>query len=173
VKYAGVLLLLALLLVAANRLFRRSARRQVADDLDALLVAHAEDAVQRARTEFGVGLDYSAESVQLVETCLAQLHARHQRQAFDERALGRESRLWGAYLGAVIKRLRPCTWQRDSQAAGEGALPLVFGQGNETFPCTWVYKRIKNGEEDNVAVKFQFLILEREKPPQGLEFKPE
>jgi hypothetical protein len=172
-KYAGILLLLALLLVAANRLFRRSALRPAADDLDALLVAHAEDAVQRARAEFGLGLDYSPDSVQHVETLLAQLHAQHRRQPLDERALGRESRLWGAYLGAVIKRLRPCTWQRDSQAAGEGALPLVFGHGDETFPCTWVYKRIENGEEDNVAVKFRFLILERDKPAQGPEFKPE
>jgi hypothetical protein len=90
----------------------------------------------------------------------------------SDRELGVEARLWGAYIGAVVKRLRPCTWKKDSAVAGESALPLVFPDGSETYPCSWASKRISNGESDNVALKFKFLILNRDKPNYGLEIKP-
>jgi hypothetical protein len=171
-KYLGVVLVLLIALLVVYRL-RRPAAQPLADDIDALMAAHADDAVRRAEAEFGTHLDYTPASDQQVEAILADLHDRHKHQPLGERELGREARLWGAYLGAVSKRLRPCTWRKDSAAAGEGSLPLVFGERDETFPCAWTYKRIKNGEEDNVTVKFQLLILERDKSPGGLEIKPE
>jgi hypothetical protein len=164
----GVLILLAILLLHQ---LRRPAAEPLYQDLDALMTAHAGDAVDRAAKDFGTRLDYTPESVQQVEAILAQLHERHVRQPLSDRERGREARLWGAYIGAVIKRLRPCTWKRDSTVAGEAALPLVFPDGSETYPCSWTSKRISNGESDNVALKFKFLIVNRDKPNYGLETK--
>jgi len=65
---------------------------------------------------------------------------------------------WGAYIGEVMKHMHPAHWERDSVAGGGNALGLVFDDtGDESFPCVWVYHRLKNGEEDNVWTKFQFI----------------
>lgn len=42
-------------------------------------------------------------------------------------------------------------------------LPLVFGTQDEVYPCAWVYKRLTNGDEDNVVYKFQTLVVDRDK----------
>src|SRR5262245_57931042 len=117
-KYVGVVLVVVLVLVVVYRL-RRPTARLAGDDLDALITAHAEDAVRRAEAEFAIRLDYTPESVQHVEAILSKLHMRHRAQPLPEPEFGREARLWGAYLGAVIKGLRPCCWRKDSAAAGE------------------------------------------------------
>lgn len=78
----------------------------------------------------------------------------------------------GAYLGELMKIVRPCRWALDSQGNGAGSLPVVFADKSETFPVTWCSKRIKNGDEDNVWHKFQILVIDRDKQPV-FEFKPE
>jgi hypothetical protein len=170
-KYLGILLLFVAIVITYR--LRRSTTHHAASDLDALMIAHADDAVRRAEDEFAIRLDFSADSVRQVEAILGRLHERHRQEPLGEVGLGREARLWGAYLGAVIKRLRHGTWRKDSAAGGEGSLPLVFGKQDETFPCAWAYKRIANGDEDNVAVKFQLLILDRDKGPEGLGAGPD
>jgi hypothetical protein len=121
----------------------------------AALAAHA---VERAKSGYGITLNYSPDSVKQVETVLAMKYNMQKAQPMSERDVADAAHLWGAYIGEVMKRKRPAHWMRDSSAAGEGALPIVFNDtGEESYPCVWVYHRLKNGEEDNVWVKFSFI----------------
>ena len=125
--------------------------------LDQAMNLYAGEAVERAKTEFGVSLDYSTDSLVELEGILEKLHQRNVTNALDEATLGSESQLWGAYIGGVFKKITPAGWQRDSEAAGPGSFPLKI-KTSEFFPCGWVWKRIRNGKEDNTMQKFEFAL---------------
>src|SRR3989442_2847382 len=70
---------------------------------DAQMKWLAAEAATRAKTELGIGLDYTPGSVKDVETILAGIHDRNKSSPLSRRTLHREARLWGAYFGEVIK----------------------------------------------------------------------
>lgn len=153
-SFGGWLLVFLLFVGVGGAYFLRQ-NQKAETSLDQLMTAHAGDAVERARTEFGVSLDYSPGSLVELEHLLERLHQRNVTNAFDQATLGRESRLWGAYIGGTFKKITAAEWRRNSEGAGEGSLPLKFKDGSECFPCTWAWKRIVNGNEDNVMYKFE------------------
>jgi hypothetical protein len=92
------------------------------------------------------------------------MHARHWRAPLSDSELVKESLRRGAYVGEVIRGIRPCRWAVSSSAGGEGSLPIVCADRSESLPVRWCYKRIKNGEEDNVWHKFTILVIKRDRP---------
>lgn len=133
----------------------------------------AEAAVGAARNDFGITLDYGPDSVQKVEELLSRESGRYQRGEMSEQDLVRSSMQWGAYIGEVIRRLKPSHWEIDSTIGGDGSFPIVFDEErHETFPIRWCYKRIKNGPEDNVWHKFSLLILQGGANDGAIEFRP-
>src|SRR5580765_8711444 len=88
--------------------------------------AVAAGAVQRARAEQKIGLDYSPASIKRIEAMLGELHDRHLQNALEEKEIGTLSRRGGAYIGEVMKRVRSGKWRRDSEKAGAGAMPVIF-----------------------------------------------
>jgi hypothetical protein len=128
------------------------------ENIDAFMASLSAQTVERARSAYGVTLDYSPDSVKEVEKLLATKYELQKSHPMTEEETADAAHLWGAYIGEVMKRLRPAHWTRDSAAAGKDALPIVFNDtGEESFPCAWVYHRLTNGEEDNVWVKFHFV----------------
>ena len=124
-------------------------------DVDSYMMKGAQQAIERAKTEFGIALDGTPESVQHVESILSALHERHVSKPIGNAGLAEEANVWGAYIGEVAKRVRHGTWQRHSRVAGRGAAPLVHDNGDEVYPLAWAHRRIKDGFEENVWVKFQ------------------
>ena len=115
----------------------------------------AKRAVWLARKE-GVTLDYSPASIEQVEKLLGELHNGHVQNPMPEEEITRLSRRWGAYIGEIMKRVRPAKWRRDSEKMGIASMPLIFDDV-EAFPCAWAYKRIVDGPEDNVVLKFKVI----------------
>lgn len=124
-------------------------------DFDYAMRLLAKRAVLLARREQGVTLDYSPGSIERVESILSALHNRQTENPMSDRELSILSARWGAYIGEVMKRVRPANWRRDSEVSGVGAMPLIFDAESEAYPRSWVYKRIVDGPEDNVLFKFQ------------------
>jgi hypothetical protein len=134
--------------------------------------ARARQAIQAAIRDFNVQLDGTPESVEKVEEILAKVHERYQQGSLSHSDLIKESLKWGAYVGEAIKRVHPGRWALDSAAGGPGSLPVVYEDKSESYPTAWCYRRITNGEEDNVWHKFVLLVLNRDQPG-GVTFKPE
>jgi hypothetical protein len=88
------------------------------------------------------------------ETIFAKMHEAHLKMPMSEQDLSCMSLRWGAYIGEVLKRTRGGRWQRDLQQIGKGIAPVVFEPGTEAFSRSWVYKRIVDSPDDNVAFKF-------------------
>ena len=124
-------------------------------NLDYAMRQLAKRAVWLAQREQGVTLDYAPGSIERVENILSALHNRHKENPLSDKELSILSVRWAAYIGEVMKRVRPANWRRDSEVSGAGAMPLIFDAGSEAYPRSWVYKRIVDGPEDNVAFKFQ------------------
>jgi hypothetical protein len=136
----------------------RAGKTGTAEDIDQYMASLATNAVERARSGYGITLDYSSNSVQEVEKLLAMKYDMQKTRPMSERDVEDAAHLWGAYIGEVMKLKRPAHWARDSAAAGADALPIVFNDTREeSYPCAWVYHRLKNGEGDNVWVKFTLI----------------
>jgi len=125
----------------------------------------AAQAVHAAHDAYEVTLDYTVASVEHVESILAMLHEEHNARPFFPERMVAEANRWGAYVGEVARRVRGGEWQRDSAHVGANTFPLVFGEQNEIYPCAWCYRRITNGAEDNVWVKFRLSVTERPGKP--------
>jgi hypothetical protein len=134
--------------------------RPVAEQMGEL----AAGAVEAARDAYEVVLDYGVPSVESVEGILGRLHEEHRAHPFFPERIAAEANRWGAYVGEVARRVRGGEWWRDSAHVGANTFPLVFGEQNEVYPCAWCYRRITNGPEDNVWVKFRLSVTER---PEG------
>ncbi len=155
---AGLAVCLILLLWTAWARRQRGNPSLSQEQLQEGMRAVAAQAVEAARLEYGVSLDYSAASVERVEGILARLHEEHRRSRFSLAREKSEGWRWGAYVGEVILRISPGHWEMDHSVAGKGTFPVVVKRG-DSFPIGWCRKRIVNGPEDNIWQKFQVLYL--------------
>jgi hypothetical protein len=80
----------------------------------------ARRAVLLARTEHGAALDYSPASIERVQGILGTIRESQLQKAMSDKELSIVSARWGAYIGEVMKRVRPAKWQRDSEKSGAG-----------------------------------------------------
>ena len=148
--------IVALVAVVGGQMLRTYlGKRKVRSDFDYAMQVVARQAVKGARADHKVELDFSSDSIERLEGILAKIHEGHLEKPLTDKELQLQSIRWGAYVGEVLKRIQPGKWQRDSEKAGRGAMPVVFGPGHEAFPCSWVYKRMADGPDDNIVFKFQ------------------
>lgn len=132
-------------------------KKRIRSDFDYAMQVVAKEAVRQAKNEYKVDLDLSADSIERVEEILTKMHEGHVKNPLAGKELSLRSIRWGAYIGEVAKRVRLGKWRRDSEKLGRNTMPLVFDSANEAFPCSWAYKRIADGPDDNVLLKFRCL----------------
>jgi len=125
-----------------------------------LLVFLPKEAVSIAKDSHGVLLDFSPASVEKVEIILGKLHDEYKKRGTTEGQRGL-ALAFGVYIGEVIrKQAGEGRWERDHPQMGEGAMPLYW-KGHATFPVAWCLKRLANGEEDNVWLKYRLIVDEK------------
>jgi hypothetical protein len=122
----------------------------------------ADMTVKDAARENRITLDYSIESLKWVEHILGKLHEQYGRDGskLHPNGLGMA---YGAYIGQAIRRSDPdcrkglaCQWSRDHPVMGEKSYPLHW-KDEDIFPCAWAYKRITDGPEDDIWIKYSVL----------------
>jgi len=103
-----------------------------------------------------ISLDYSVASLKQVDQILGHVHDLYIKDPSSVSVQGM-SMEYGAYVGEVIRRNEPNSyWTRDSQVMGEKAYPIHWNAG-ESYPFGWCSKRITNGEEDSIWIKYSIL----------------
>lgn len=119
-------------------------------------------AVQVAKENFGVTLDFSHQSVRDVERILGQLHEDYKRTKKEEGLRGLAAE-FAAYIITVIERnTEKGVWEADDRRVGPGTLPFHW-RGTTIFPYGWCLKRIYDGDADNVWVKYEAFVLKAAK----------
>ncbi len=120
-----------------------------------MMGAYAGEAVRTAWSDHRLRLDFSDDSVQILEQILAG-------QAAED--LDFQSRLWGGYFGEVIRRRFAGEWELTQPPGGGVAVtPTVVAGGGRLYPLIKVYRRLTMGEAESLPA-FYTMICERLQP---------
>ena len=123
-------------------------------DLGAMMEGYARAAVEIARAEFHQTLDWTAESVDVLDDILVSVGES------PERDLDFEVRLWGSYLGELIRQRYQGGWEMTQYPGGTVAVPAIDVRGSRLFPLMKVYRRLTVGEEEDLS-SFYAMVTER------------
>lgn len=127
------------------------------DDINAKMRKMAEQAVIDAWSLNKVALNYSPESVENVEKILGIRQKWYVEKKFTDKDIRAEALILGAYIGEVIRRQYGGTWAEDDDVSGPGSYPLNWGKVR-SYPYSWCYKRLTQGSEDNVWLKYRYFV---------------
>jgi len=123
-------------------------------DLGAMMEGYAQAAVDCARREFKQKLDFTAESIDALDEILVLVGES------PELDVDFEARLWGSYLGEVLRERYAGSWEMTQYPGGVVAVPAVDVRGSRLFPLMKVYRRLTVGEEDDLRA-FYAMVVER------------
>jgi hypothetical protein len=121
-------------------------------DTDEMMVYFANETTTWVKQDKGIDLNYSMESIEVIEDALDRISKEVNKTNPQRGTLG-TAMGYGAYIGEVFRRRLGGTWSADHPIAGTGSYPLTMQSNNVTFPVGWCWKRLINGEEDNVYHK--------------------
>jgi hypothetical protein len=137
-----------------------------------LMAEYAQDAVATARDKFQIDLDYTLESIDsldiILEAQFAAIPTGWQllyRRRPSKRKLRTLSKMWGGYLGEVLRRQWGGQWLAPTDGPFKGGLTLLV-QGTMLSPIARVHKQMVNGSEASVAVYVAGLIPIFSRPAQ-------
>lgn len=123
------------------------------DSLDAMMLAHAEEAVRIAAHDHGMTLDDSPESVSRLETVLAA------RTPVPDAQLEFATRLWGAYFGEIFRRRYSGSWIMAVYPTQPGAIlapeqemamPALDIAGSQLYPLLKIFRRLTMGPSEDL-----------------------
>ena len=101
-------------------------------ELDKLMQQCAADAVQFASEEYQINLDFSLESLALVDAILNRLHETNRQQRFSDEHMFTLSNIYAAYLGQIFISVVGGEWLH--QKADETAPYVSLNYNNREFP---------------------------------------
>jgi hypothetical protein len=133
---------------------RKRLESEAFPDLGAMMAGYAQVAAELARQDFQQKLDFTSESIDSLDEILVQVGES------PELDLDFEVRLWGSYLGEVLRRRYAGAWEMTQYPGGVVAVPVVEVRGSRLFPLMKVYRRLTVGEEDDLRA-FYTMVTER------------
>jgi hypothetical protein len=123
-------------------------------DLGSMMEAYALEATKVGRGEFHQKLDFTSDSIDVLDEILVLVSES------PERDLDFEVRLWGSYLGEVLRRRYAGSWEMTQYPGDAIAVPAVEVRGSRIFPLLKVHRRLTMGQEDDLRSFFS-LVTER------------
>ena len=121
---------------------------------------YSRAAVDLAKRDFGHKLDYSSDSIDELDEILVQVGES------PELDLDFEVRLWGSYLGEVLRRRYAGGWEMTQYPGGAVAVPAIDVRGSRLFPLMKVYRRLTMGEEEDLRAFYAMVTERLGKPAQ-------
>ncbi len=129
-----------------------------------LMAEYAQDAVDTARDKFQIELDYSLDSIESLNIILqAQFDATPTgwqllyRRRPSKRKLRTWSKMWGGYMGEVIRRAWGGQWMEPADGPFKRGITLLV-QGTMLSPIARAHKQLVSGADASVAVYVASLI---------------
>jgi hypothetical protein len=123
-------------------------------DLGTMMEGYARAAAELAAREFSQKLDFTSESIDGLDEILVLVSES------PELDVDFEVRLWGSYLGEVLRRRYAGAWEMTQYPGGVAAVPAVDLRGSRLFPLMKVYRRLTEGEEEDLRA-FYSMVTER------------
>lgn len=114
-------------------------------DLGTMMEGYAQAATELARSRYRQKLDFTSESLEGVDEILVLVG---EGPEFD---LDFEVKLWGSYLGEVLRRRYAGNWEMTMYPGETVAVPAVDVRGSRLFPLMKVYRRLTIGGEEDLS----------------------
>lgn len=134
---------------------REKLESTVFESIGEMMSAYAKHAVGLAQSEHLRKLDYSEDSIEVLEEIVSAI--AEELNPEDEEF---QVRLWGGYLGEVVRRRYDGEWTMSTYPGGVTAVPTLEVRGSQLFPLVKVYRRLTMGNEENL-VTFYRLVASR------------
>jgi hypothetical protein len=136
------------------------------DSVESMVQAYSQAAVEMAR-DFKAALDYTENSVMEIEAILAQFaqDLASSKPPADE--MDEMCKLWGCYLGEVVRRRFGGEWGIETYPGKEFATLTLNVGGNKLFPSMKIHRRLTEGENDNVWTFYKMVRTKLESAPGG------
>ena len=129
-----------------------SAREKLAetifDSVSAMMAAYSEEAICAARVDHRRHLDMSESSIECLDAIL-------DGQAPTD--LDFQTRVWGSYLGEVIRRRFGGEWEFTQYPGGITAVPTLLIGGSRLYPLMKVYRRLTMGEGESLSAFYRLI----------------
>jgi hypothetical protein len=129
-------------------------------DLGAMMESYAQAAADLGRVEFEQKLDFTSESIDALDEILVLVGES------PELDLDFEVRLWGSYLGEVLRQRYAGSWEMTVYPGGAAAVPSVDVRGSRLFPLMKVFRRLTAGEEEDLHTFFAMVTERLGRPAQ-------
>jgi len=129
-------------------------------DLGTMMEGYALAAAERGEREFHQKLDFTSESIDALDEILVMVGES------PELDLDFEVRLWGSYLGEVLRRRYAGGWEMTQYPGGAMAVPAIDVRGSRLFPLMKVYRRLTVGEEEDLRAFYAMVTERLGKPAQ-------
>ena len=129
-------------------------------DLGAMMEGYARAAADWGRIQFGQKLDFTSESIDGLDEILVMVGES------PELDVDFEVRLWGSYLGEVLRRRYAGAWEMTQYPGGVAAVPAVDLRGSRLFPLMKVYRRLTEGDEEDLRAFYSMVTERLGKPAQ-------
>ncbi len=133
---------------------RKRLEAAVFPDLGSMMEGYARAAAELGASEFHQKLDFTSESIDALDEILVVVAES------PELELEFEVRLWGSYLGEVLRRRYAGTWEMTQYPGGMVAVPAIEVRGSRLFPLMKVYRRLTAGDEEDLR-SFYAMVTER------------
>jgi hypothetical protein len=139
---------------------RKRLESAVYPDLGAMMEGYARAAAELAWREFHQKLDFTSESIDSLDEILVLVGES------PELDLDFEVRLWGSYLGEVLRRRYAGNWEMTQYPGAAVAVPAVEVRASRLFPLLKVYRRLTVGEEEDLHAFYAMVTERLGKPAQ-------
>ena len=123
-------------------------------DLEVMMEGYAQAAAELGRSEFKQKLDFTSDSIDALDEILVVVGES------PELELDFEVRLWGSYLGEVLRRRYAGRWELSPYPGGVASIPAIEVRGSRLFPLMKVYRRLTVGDEEDLRA-FYAMVTER------------
>jgi hypothetical protein len=121
--------------------------------LNQLMRESADDAIKTSREEFAIELDFSPESIALVDTVILKFLDTYNDQALEDKAVFTICNIYGAYIGETFRKLAGGQWQYNLQDEEAPSIMLMYQE--KTFAFAGIcYERLVH--DSSVSVQHYF-----------------
>ena len=124
--------------------------------LELMFIGYALDAVDTAKRNFKIDLDFSESSIEKVEKILDILHKTLEQSKPSQDVILTFSKQFAGYIGQVMKIRWGGIWKDESSYEIKNG-PALYVKNHDLFLLSKVYRRITNGSEDNVYHFYQVI----------------
>ena len=129
-------------------------------DLGTMMEGYARAAAELGNSVFHQKLDFTSDSIDGLDEILVTVGES------PELDLDFEVRLWGSYLGEVLRRRYAGTWEMTQYPGGAVAVPAIKVRASRLFPLMKVYRRLTVGDEEDLRAFFSMVTERLGRPAQ-------